>query len=922
MVVAEGAFCGKFENDPNAHQSGLSILGFFPARRDPRWRVFALLLLYLSIGIFLLGFNRTPFQVLSTVISASVLDLTLTFIFRSGRLFFPLSAVISALSLCILLNYAHGTLYAMIPVLFCIGSKYFFTVNGKHVFNPSLFGIVLSLLVSDYMVDAAPAYQWGGGWAAMIFFITLGALFFISNIRRSTLILTFILSYSLQLAFRAWLTRYHVPAQMLFLGMLSSPSFYLFAFFMITDPKTSPETHRGQILLGISIVLIDLLLHKFRTLSTLFYAAFICQSVRFIWLHYQNGLWQGLKFGIKRLFVFSSLGVLIWPLINASTPKAAPEFRFLKLNSQACGFVARPSDVLTEVDPRLAHIAKWLLSIGDSVSVADVNKDGLVDIFLSLTLKTGQDRATLYLNRGNFKFEKFDIPELDNLRHHPKDFGVPTDAIWFDYDNDSDLDLFISVAFGFPVLLKNYLSESGRLSFRDVTKEGGLHQYGISVSAEIIDANRDGRLDLLIANALPTNLPEYNQETILNIFKLPDPEFPGDRRMFNFMHRTWYDASNGGEKLLYINHGTVFKKLSPQESGLSEARWTLDIASGDLDGDGYSDIYFANDFGPDQLFRNMGGRHFEPIAGSLVGSLGRDTYKGMNASLGDFDNNGFADIYVSNVHSRLQAEGSLLWMNQGTLNQDGPRAFIDQAVERQALNEKRFGWGATIGDIDRDGRLDILQANGHLDDLYDKRYSECPDFWYWNSQIGLTPPNIHGFVDAWPDMRGFCIFPNERNRIYVNKGSYFLDIAEDVGWNEIGTSRAIALADFDNDGDLDAVVTHLTQIPSIYLNEAEPKGNLAGWLGLQLEGNGVTCNNDALGTRIEIEYLVADQKISQSREVYGSSGLLTQNDRRIFFGLGQFIGSVNAKISWCGSDSVSYQVLESNKYYHLQQNSN
>src|SRR6266704_5417955 len=180
----------------------------------------------------------------------------------------------------------------------------------------------------------------------------------------------------------------------------------------------------------------------------------------------------------------------------------------------------------------------------------------------------------------------------------------------------------------------------------------------------------------------------------------------------------------------------------------------------------------------------------------------------MNASIGDLDNNGFQDIYVSNVHEKLQAEGSLLWMNNGKLDTDGAGALTDEAMSRNALNERRFGWGAAMGDLDRDGRLDIVQANGMVDNSYDPIYPGCPDYWYWNDKIALTHPDVHGYADRWADLRGRCIFPHEKDRVYLNRGRYFVDVAAKGGWDERGTSRAVAIADFDNDGAPDVVVTH------------------------------------------------------------------------------------------------------------------
>ena len=162
--------------------------------------------------------------------------------------------------------------------------------------------------------------------------------------------------------------------------------------------------------------------------------------------------------------------------------------------------------------------------------------------------------------------------------------------------------------------------------------------------------------------------------------------------MFNIMHRTWHDASNGGENHLYLNQGSFFDEADNESWGLAGRRWTIAIGAADLNDDGWTDLYLANDFGPDQLYLNRSGKSFHEVRGNLVGELGRDTYKGMNASIADFDGNGHPDIYVSNVHHVLQPEGSLLWLNDGTLGTNNADAMNDQALALNALNEHRFGW--------------------------------------------------------------------------------------------------------------------------------------------------------------------------------------------------------------------------------------
>ncbi len=894
-----------------------------PGTKDPRWVVLSLLTLYVTLGITVLNFNRTPMQVLTTIVSTCMLDIVLHFMLRRRAILFPLSAAISGAGLGILVNYAHGPWPIFIPIFFSIASKYVFTFEGRHTYNPTMFGVTASLLFGHGMISISPAYQWGGTLSVAAFIVT-AALLFVFRINRAPLILSFLIFYAIQVSFRSWLTRFHLPPETLFLGALSSPAFYLFTFFMITDPATSPRSPRQQVLMAFCIVLFDLILHTKMMLSTLFFAGAIYCTLRLVLLHARQ-LYRTRGHHILNLVPFArnsfacglvAMGGLaafrefIHPIVQVR-----PGFKFHEISSSEAGISARPSSLLAQADPKAANIAKWLLSIGDAVAVADVNRDGLPDLFFTLPLKAAEDRAALYINEGNFSFKRVPIPALDSFVRSPTTLGMAAGALWFDYDNDGDEDLLISVGWGQTILLKNLLSETSLLQFEDVTRRMNLQEYSISIRAAAHDFDQDGLLDLIIANAMPVHLPDYSPPQVFNIFRLPEPAFPGDRRMLNFMHRTWYDAKNGGEKYFYRNTGQAFAKVDSQKSGLTGTRWSLDAGAGDLNGDGLPDLYFANDFGPDELFINRGNLKFERVQGHMVGDIGRDTYKGMNVSLADFDGNGFADIYVSNVHEKLQAEGSLLWMNSGKVDLEGFRAFTDEALARNALNERRFGWGAAVGDLNRDGKMDIVQSNGHLDDAYDKRYEPCEDFWYWNAQIGLTSPDIHGYADEWADIRGRCIFPNELNRVYLNQGGNFIDVASDVGIDVPGTARGVALVDLDNDGALDMVITHMFAPPSLYQMRAERRS----WIGLDLEGDGITCNRDAVGTRVVIPESADGTVPRQLREQYAANGLSAQGDHRMLLGLGQQSGPTTVQIQWCGRGKTETISLAQNRYHKIQQ---
>lgn len=895
-----------------------------PSISDPRWPFAAILLTYVICGITFLGFNRTPAQIVVTVGAAVAIDMFLNFWFRGGRILFPLSAFISGLGLCVLLNFSHGLLLPLIPVFLAISSKYILTYQGRHFFNPTLFGVAMCIFFSDGMIGSAPAYQWGDTLAASFFVVTAALVFFVGKINRVPLIFSFLVFYTLATAIRAYSTIELIPAESVFFGTISAPSFYLFAFFMLTDPATSPKNSQGQILAAFGIVAIDLFLHSLHMIETLFIAAFIYAATRFLYLHgieFWNNwrqAWGHLQLGVRKGVMIGTVYV-VSHLVIAHSSQANGIFNLdFKLVKQGEIFQGRPSDLLmTETDPRVVKVAKWLASIGDATAVGDYDNDGLPDIFLSYPHKHEDDRSSLYRNLGNFKFEKVPLPALDPLRKFVKKNGASTGALWLDYDNDGDKDLFVIVAFGRSRLLQNQLIETGKATFVDVSEQTGVTDYTVSVTANALDFDRDGKLDIMVANVMTTELPGYDPPVKFNMFNLPPEEYPGDRRMYNVMNRTWYNADNGGGTYFLHNKGGRFENLGHGALGINERRWSLAIGTGDLDHDGWTDLYVANDYGPDQMYLNEKGQGFKEIKGLIVGELGKDIYKGMNSTFTDFDNNGHLDIYVSNMHQRMVAEGSMLWMNDGRVREKGYRAFNDQATARGILNEKRFGWGAASGDLNRDGWMDIVQVNGYLDDNYDRRFPECRDYWYWNMILALSPPEIHTYADNWADLRGACMFPAERNRVYLNTSTHFSDVSDELGLTDKNTARGVSLADFDNDGDLDVVIARMTLPALVYKNESH-NGN--SWVGLAFEGNGTTCNRDAAGTQVTVESIKDGKPFRQYREVQIANGMAAQNDMRLLFGLGKASGEVTVSIYWCGDRTkVDQRRLPVNQYHPIRQ---
>ncbi|WP_127718388.1 FG-GAP-like repeat-containing protein [Halobacteriovorax sp. HLS] len=888
-----------------------------------------ILITYLVLGVTVLGFNRSPMQILITTLSCAIIEVFLGYVFKK-KFFFPLAGIITSCSLSLLLNYSHDYYILLIPVFFAIGSKYIFTFNSKHIYNPAQIAVTLSLLFFGDVITSSPAYQWNGIASMSIFMGMLGVFIILPGVKRTPLVLSFLTVFTAQTFLRGMIMKHHLPFETLFLGTLTSPAFLLFTFFMITDPATSPADKKGQIKVGATIAILDLIFHIGQSYYTFFYAAFTLQTYKLIKVHYKSSKDYGLKKYFTKFFIESKyyyrplLLAIIWIIAALIYKNIIFErvviknitFKMTEISKDYSGINPQMGDTLTRVDERIHHIAKWVLSVGDAVGSGDINNDGLVDLFFTAPLKSDHDRNSLFINEGNFKFRRVIIPALEQRTIEIEKYGLPSNAIFIDFDNDGDQDLFITYAFGTPLLLENQLVEKGKVEFNDITNKSGLGNYTNSISAIFFDINNDGQLDLIIGNVWPKNLPNYDQPTQLNLFKLPEKEFPKDERMFNFMHSSWHQSDNGGLNDIYLQKNKKFIKQDSKKWGLNGTYWSLALGASDFNNDGFTDLYIANDFGPDEFYLNQSGKYFKSIKGKIFGEIGLDTYKGMNVTLGDFDGNLKQDIHISNVHHAMQAEGSMLWMNMGN-DEFGTPKFKDRATELGILNENRFGWGASAADFNNDGLLDMAQANGMVDDTVDKIKESCPDYWYVNEKIARSAPHIHTMANKWGDIRGYCIFGKEKNRLYINKGTKkgtrFVDVAGLIGMDKETNSRGVSATDLNNDGSMDLVITHQFQGPTIYRNQPLQKKN---WISFKLQGNGTTCNRDAINTRVTVS---SGDKVLM-REVFSVNGFSSQSDRRLHFGLGDTTSPISVAVKWCNGESETFAVTQLNKYYKIIQN--
>jgi hypothetical protein len=507
-------------------------------------------------------------------------------------------------------------------------------------------------------------------------------------------------------------------------------------------------------------------------------------------------------------------------------------------------------------DPKLAGIEPHVAALGASVSVADFDGDGWADLYF--TNSRFGARNALYRNRGNGSFDEIaSSAGLADLNREGD--GVSMGSTWGDFDNDGREDLLV-YRYGFPALFRNLDGQR----FEDVTERAGLRRWINSNSAIWLDYDRDGLLDLY--------LTAYFRD--VDLWHLPTTKI---------MHNSFEFATNGGKNLLFHNLGDGKFEDVTDRMGVGSSRWTLAAASADFDGDGWPDIYLANDYGPEELYRNDRGRRFVLTTAGLES----ESKSGMSVTLGDAFNRGRLDAFVTNISER----GYLFQNNNLRLNQM-PEAGRFRNVAEGAIADAGWAWGAQFGDFNNDGANELFVANGFISADRDKNY--------WYSMSKIAGANAQFFEDAatWPAFGNASLSGYEPSRVYLNRGvAGWIDIAKNVGVTDLYDGRAVALADLANRGAVDVIVANQNQPAVLYRNYPDSAHH---WIAFKLVGT--RSNRSAIGAEVVLE----SGDLTQRRVVDGGSGFASQNDRRLHFGLGPREWVDRVTIQW---PSGSRQIL-------------
>jgi len=493
-------------------------------------------------------------------------------------------------------------------------------------------------------------------------------------------------------------------------------------------------------------------------------------------------------------------------------------------------------------------------SMGGGCAFFDYDNDGWIDIFIlgGRLLESTPPGSGNHLYRNNRDGTFTDVTAKSGLG----DPGWANGVCVGDYNNDGFEDLFLTY-YGHNRLYRN----NGDGTFTDVTAQAGLLHSGnrFGTGCTLLDYNRDGYLDLFVANYV-----EFDLATA------PRPNI--HVATCSYQGVAVYCGPRGlpiPTHALYRNNGDgTFTDVSTT-SGIDKVRtsYGLTAVSLDVDEDGWPDILLAADSTPSLLFMNNRDGTFREealIRGLAVSSNGQEM-AGMGIASGDYDLDGHIDIFKT--HYQMQSNG--------LYHATGKGDFDDVTVESGIGVERRFvSWGDCILDLDNDGWPDIFYVTGNV------------------------YPELERVFSRFPARSQPILFRNLRN-------GTFTEIGEEAGpaFAAHHSSRGCAFGDFDNDGDIDILVMNQNEPPSLLRNDAPATNH---WIKVRLEGT--KSNRSAIGARVLVHY----GEHVQAQQVMSQSSYLSSNDPRLHFGLGRE-GIVSIEIHWPSGNVENYRTLPANQ---------
>ena len=547
---------------------------------------------------------------------------------------------------------------------------------------------------------------------------------------------------------------------------------------------------------------------------------------------------------------------------------------------------------------------------GNGIAVADADGDGLLDIYFS-NMAGGNE---LWRNAGSGRFEAAPSEVLALSR------AIGVAASFADVDNDGDPDLFATTIRGGNHLFEN----RGQAEFAGVTRRAGLQYEGHSSAAVFFDYDLDGMLDLFVAN-----VGVFTTETVVTApLDALNPEAPGQYSYFE-AHPDAFAGHLKPERnepsILYRNRdGSAFEDVTAA-TGLVDSSWAGAATPIDADEDGWIDLYLLDMQGHDEYFENREGKRFVRKSREV---FPRTPWGSMGVKVFDWDNDGMLDLYISDMHSDMSAEvgpwdekwkasmqfpesfllsGGLSLYGNAFYRKTGPGNY--EEISDAAGAENYWPWGLSTGDLNADGFEDVFLASSMN---YPFRYGV---------NTVLINNRGAGFLDS-----EYLLGVEPRKGGVTSRPWFFLDCGgADAGhkhcegqegevevWGSVGT-RSSAVFDIDGDGDLDIVTNEFNDRPMVLVSDLSERREIRY---LQVSLRGRSSNRDGLGARVDVT--AAGRRFTKVND--GQSGYLSQSSLPLYFGLGGADRVDLVEVTWPGGGKQSLGGVDANRTIVVEEN--
>jgi len=515
---------------------------------------------------------------------------------------------------------------------------------------------------------------------------------------------------------------------------------------------------------------------------------------------------------------------------------------------------------------------------GNGIAVADVDGDGLPDIYFTNQIGGNQ----LWKNLGGGRFA--DVTKEAGVALADR---ISVTASFADVDNDGDEDLFVTTVRGGNVLFQN----DGHGRFSDVSKAAGVDYVGHSSGAVFFDFDNDGLLDLYVCNVGHYTADERGR----------GGAFVGLADGFDgHLH-----ADRSETAILYKNLGGLRFRDVTKAMGLGDAGWSGDASVADLNDDGFPDLYTLNMQGSNHYFQNQGGKTFVDRTPQV---FPRTPWGAMGIKFFDYDNDGRPDLLVTDMHSdmsltvgpeREKLKSRMAWTTE-YLQGDGTKFIFGNAffhntgaskmeeISDRVGIENYWPWGPSVGDLNADGWQDVFIASS-MD--YPHRYginslllnNRGETFLDSEFILGIEPRRGGRTHTAWFDVD--CSLPASVTIPPCKGRSGKITVMAPLG------TRSSVLFDLDQDGDLDLVTNDFNSEPQVLVSSLAQRRSVH-WLAVALTGT--ASNRDALGARVRVT--VGGRVLTQWHD--GKSGYLSQSALPLYFGLGESTTIQSVEIMW------------------------